>query len=364
MRTCLLSLFLLYVLAITSCQKKKEPLTLASLHAEIETEPVREAVDQDAADDPAIWVHPYDSSRSLVYGTVKGFGIEAYDLTGKRKFSYPIGNPNNIDVAYGFAFPDGRVMDLVGCSERDKNEIRLFAIDPVSGALTAMESRPITSGVDEIYGFCFYRSKRTGLLSAFANGKNGVIEQWLLQPESTGKIRAERIRTLKVASQPEGLVADEHYGILYVGEEDKGIWRFDAEPNGPSSGTLLSNSGQDNPFIAYDIEGLCIYPLTDTTGFLLASSQGNHSYAVFDRESPNRYIGSFQIGDGPRTDGAGETDGIEVNPKNLGEPFAEGILIVQDGENTDPSGKPAPQNFKYIPWSRVVKAVRTFESPQ
>ncbi|MBP9873341.1 MAG: phytase [Haliscomenobacter sp.] len=353
---------LLFFIAATvfSCRKKEVPNSFVTIVADVETEPVREAVDQDAADDPAIWVHPLDSSQSLVYGTVKGFGIEAYDLAGKRKFSYPIGNPNNIDVAYGFVLSEGRAVDLVGCSEREKNEIRLFSIDSIDGALKPVERQAIKSSVDEIYGFCFFRSRQSGSLYAFANGKNGVVEQWLLKPEAGGKISAKMVRTLRVSTQPEGMVADEARGLLYVGEEDKGIWRFQAEPTAPSSGTLLKDSGLDNPRISFDVEGLCLFPLSDTTGYLLASSQGNFTFAVFERQGANRYLGSFKIGDGPHSDGVGETDGLEVSPRNFGGPFSSGMLVTQDGENTNQSKKPAPQNFKYISWDRVREAIGQF----
>src|SRR5688500_15183786 len=36
----------------------------------------------DAMDDPAVWVHPTDKSRSLVLGNDKGGGLETYDLDG------------------------------------------------------------------------------------------------------------------------------------------------------------------------------------------------------------------------------------------------------------------------------------------
>ncbi|MBK8426943.1 MAG: phytase [Lewinellaceae bacterium] len=57
-------------------------------------------------------------------------------------------------------------------------------------------------------------------------------------------------------SQTEGMVADEDFGVLYVGEEDKGIWKMLAEPDGGNRRTLLNTSGEDNPNIAYDVEGL------------------------------------------------------------------------------------------------------------
>jgi 3-phytase len=34
------------------------------------------------ADDPAIWVHPKDATKSLVVSTLKEGGLDVYDLTG------------------------------------------------------------------------------------------------------------------------------------------------------------------------------------------------------------------------------------------------------------------------------------------
>ncbi len=48
----------------------------------VETDPVGHT--GDAADDPAIWVHPSDPSRSVVIGNDKGGSLEVYDLSGRR----------------------------------------------------------------------------------------------------------------------------------------------------------------------------------------------------------------------------------------------------------------------------------------
>ena len=39
---------------------------------------------------------------------------------------------------------------------------------------------------------------------------------------------------------------------------------------------------------------------------------------------------------------------------NLGGPYADGLLVVQDGHKRLPQG---PQNFKLVPWREVEKAV-------
>ena len=61
-----------------------------------------------------------------------------------------------------------------------------------------------------------------------------------------------------------------------------------AEPDGSDRRTLLDKSGESNPNIAYDVEGLALYKINGSGGYLLASSQGNFSYAVFERGGENR----------------------------------------------------------------------------
>lgn len=352
--------FALLSLALWACQRRQQDPSFPQVTAMAETDQVRRTVTDDAADDPAVWVHPTDSTRSLIIGTVKDFGIEVYNLQGRRLRSYAVGNPNNIDVAYGFALGNGKMVDLVGCSERERNELRFWRVDPASGQLYPILAAPLVSGVDEVYGFCFYRSVSNRAFYAFVNGKNGSIEQWQLAPAGDTLLTATRVRTLQVASQPEGMVADPQTRTLFVGEEDRGIWRFPAEPNQPNQGQLLPQSGADNSRIAFDVEGLTIYFGPGGSGFLLASSQGNNTYAVFDRQAPHRYRGSFAVGDGIH-DGTAETDGIEACSRDLGEPYRQGILVVQDGFNTSPAGKALPQNFKLIPWSRVDQRIAKFK---
>ena len=58
-------------------------------------------------DDPAIWIHPSDPSKSLILGTDKTEsvgGVYVFGLDGALRQSLtPLDRPNNIDVEYGFA---------------------------------------------------------------------------------------------------------------------------------------------------------------------------------------------------------------------------------------------------------------------
>jgi 3-phytase len=150
------------------------------------------------------------------------------------------------------------------------------------------------------------------------------------------------------------MVADDAAGVLFVGVEDEGIYSFDARPEGSLESKLLAESTADNPAIAYDVEGLALFAPNDSTGYLVASSQGNRSYALFDRSAPHAYVGSFTVEEGT-VDGTYETDGIEVSAHAF-PGFPDGLFVAQDGANTD--GHAArPQNFKLVSWEEIAKAL-------
>jgi Ca2+-binding RTX toxin-like protein len=64
----------------------------------------------------------------------------------------------------------------------------------------------------------------------------------------------------------------------------------------------------------------------------VVSSQGDASFAVFDRESWE-FLGSFAIGATDTIDGVEESDGLDIFPAALGGSFPNGLLVTQDGSN-------------------------------
>ena len=90
--------------------------------------------------------------------------------------------------------------------------------------------------------------------------------------------------------------------------------------------------------------------------YLVVSSQGNDSYVVLDAEPPYALKGAFRVGlnGALGIDGASETDGLEVSAANLGGPWSNGMLVVQDGRKRMPE---QTQNFKLVPWSEVSRAL-------
>ncbi len=206
-----------------------------------------------------------------------------------------------------------------------------------------------------------YRSSRSGRTYVFISDPDGLVRQWELVPTRAGKVRARKVRDIKFGSQTEGCVADDQSGILYVAEEDIGLWRVPAEPNASAAPTSVDKV-EANPKLKDDLEGVGLYNLGGGRGYLVVSSQGNNSYAVYRREGDNAYLGSFSVIADPASgiDGISETDGLDVSSASLGPGFEHGAMIAQDGRNVLPVEN---QNFKYVPWSEIARALNLEARP-
>lgn len=322
------------------------PPVLPNVGALSQTDPVGRQ--GDAADDPAIWIHPLQAELSRVLGTNKKQGLLTYDLQGKLLQDLPVGRLNNVDVRPHFKIGE-QTVDLAVASNRDHNSLSLFSIDRSSGELQVAGEIP--TPLKNIYGMCLFQPA-SGEIYAFANDKDGTFLQYRLSAPG-GKVHGELVRQFKVNSQPEGCVADDQRQRLFIGEEDVGVWALDARPDQPAK---LSSVIRIGPQLHADVEGLALYQ-SDGRDYLVISSQGNDSYLVLDAEPPFASHGAFRVGLSAATgiDGASETDGLEVTSINLGGPWSQGMLVVQDGRKRMPE---QTQNFKFVPWAEVTKALK------
>lgn len=315
----------------------------------VETEPTISQQDQDAADDPAVFISSTDKNKAYLIGTNKKSGLEVYDMTGKRLQHIECGKTNNVDLRNDFQY-QGRKGALVGTTNRIKNSISFFFFDNDSSKLSD-EIYSIPTTLDEVYGFCMHKDLKTSKFYAVVNGKNGTIEQYEIRQKS-GKISHELVNTFKVKSQPEGLVADDETQMLYIGVEEEAIFKASLKPHNDGTLQMLNGSDTTNSKVKHDIEGLALFAYNGKK-YLIASSQGNFSYALFKLGNPDQYITNFVIAT-DSIDGVEETDGLEVSPFTYGGKYPNGIFIVQDGYNFE-GDKPASQNFKIVPMDKIVE---------
>lgn len=324
----------------------------ARVQPTLATDPV--VMPGDAADDPAIWVHPTNPGRSTLIGSNKQGGLYVYDLDGEVLQYLPDGQINNVDLRYNVALGD-RSLDLVTGSNRTGHRIAIYAVDPKSGLLTDVADGVQPTGMTDSYGMCMYQRPDTRDTYVFVNDKSGLYRQWQLVDAGNGRVKTVPVRDFWLPSQPEGCVADDEFGVLYAGEEDAALWQFSASPDGGTEGDIIVAIA-DNPALRDDFEGVTLYYGEDGSGYLLVSSQGNNSYAVFERGGDHAYLGSFAIvaNGGLNIDGVSETDGIDVISTPLGERFPDGLFIAQDGRNLMPA---ANQNYKAVPWGAIAEAL-------
>ena len=323
-----------------------------TVSAAVETEPVMSY--GDAADDPVIWVHPRNPELSVIIGAQKKRGINVYDLSGKLIQSRADGRINNVDLRYGFQLGD-RTVTVVTASNRSTDSISTYIIDEETRTLVDVADGIIDTGMSDPYGQCMYKSAQTGLFYVYINNTDGLVRQWVLEDTGQNKIRMTPVREFNVGSQTEGCVADDETGDLYVGEEDVGIWKYSAEPDGGDTRQLVDSTNEAGNLTA-DVEGLSIYYGENGSGYLVASNQGADSFALYERSADNDFIGIFHIVADEETgiDGASETDGLDVSSAYLGPKFPQGMLVVQDGRNITPEER---QNFKLVPWHRISEAM-------
>lgn len=380
---------------------------VATVHPEVETPALYddEAGGNANGDDPAIWLHPSDSAKSVVIGTAKQGGLYVYDLRGRQLQHLPApaapgpddepGRFNNVDVAYGFG---GR--DLAIASDRGRDQLRIYAVS--GGVLTDVtdpgapfvfnSTQEQVNDKETAYGLTAWTDS-TGTYALVSRRHRTSIGLVKLLAKPGGKVGYQLVRTLDlpasfalpngqtwapcdepgVQPQVEGMVVDQERDVLYAAQEDVGIWRMRADLTGTpvlvdkvkefgvpgtyDAGTDECTPGADPGFggrhLAADAEGLTIYYREDGKGYLLASSQGDSTFAVYRREGSNSYLGQFRVSEENGVDGVEHSDGSTVLNVPLGE-FDEGLFVAHDGENTPAEPGREITGFKFTEWDDIA----------
>ncbi|GAT74558.1 3-phytase [Microbacterium sp. HM58-2] len=380
-----------------------EPLT-----AVLETPALWDEDDADA-DDPAIWVDEDSPEDSLVIATAKEAGIYVYDLAGQEvqhiapdpapgEDDAP-GRYNNVALIHDFEL-DGEEVDLAVASDKGMDDLGIFVIDdgeltevtaPDAGWIFSASQEEI-NGEHTAYGLTTWQDE-DGAYALVSRNSETDVALLELQAHDDGTVGWEKVRTLALPAeftmpdgsswttcddpgqyaQVEGMAVDEKTGTAYLGQELVGIWKVDADLTGEPElvdtavefglpGTYDAEADEcvygENPgfggdVLRTDIEGLTIYRTKGKKGYLLASSQGDDSYAVYELRGDNEYVGSFRTADGD-VDSTQHSDGADV--VNVSLPgFDGGLLVLQDGDNTPEGEDESSTNFKYLAWEDVAE---------
>ena len=244
-----------------------------------------------------------------------------------------MGRLNNVDAV---RIGDTNRFNLAAGNRTDLT-IDLFEADLDEGLIKP--SGQITLSLDDAYGLC-------ALDSMIAIGdKSGNVQLWSWAEQSI-------IRKIEFESSTEGCVFDSQNNHLFVGEEEKGIWRVEL-----SSGEKFLFDDIDLGNLSADVEGLDIYESEDRH-VLLASSQGDDTFVAYDIET-GKVLSKFRVGESldGKTDEVTHTDGISILSKAVRN-FPEGLLVVQDDDNVDQDGQQMNQNFKVVDWRSVARLIQ------
>lgn len=306
-----------------------------------QTDPVGTS-NADAADDPAFWVNPANPAASIMVGTDKKAGLYSYGLDGKKRHFIDAGLLNNVDL---WPMAEGA---LVAASDRNdpmNAHIALFAMD-MDGRFTPIGKLP--AGKGEAYGICVQNGPTAaGERIIFAANKDGTVHEIAIGLGDIG-YGSKILRTWKLPTQIEGCVTNPENGDLYIGEENVGIWRVrTSQPDAQME--AFAQVGVEDGLVA-DVEGLAFAARDGKPDLLIASSQGDNAYAVFDADT-GALLGRFRISGGA-IGATQETDGIDLVLADGLPGYPGGIFMAQDGDNA-----PSAQNFKMVSWQAILDAL-------
>lgn len=328
---------------------------VAILYASTAVEPaVRTESAPDSPDDPAVWVHPKDPSRSLILGTIKSAtprgGLLTYDLDGGAKQIIPLDRPNNVDVEYGLLLAGQRV-DIAVVTERNRQALRVYRIHPQTGELSEAGDIPVFTGEkgsDALpMGIALYKRPRDRAVFAMVSRKSGprtgYLWQYRLLGGADGRVTAEKVRAFgnfSGSKEIEAVAVDDELGYVYYADEDTGIRQWRADPAHPDAYREIAVFGQEG--FAGNREGIAILARPGGRGYVVCADQrsGDSEYRIYTRDNQHTLLGVVR-------GGADATDGIEIVSRPLGSRFPSGLLIAMNNRD---------RNFLLYRWSDVSRA--------
>lgn len=303
-------------------------------------------------DDPAIWIHPTDPSKSFMVLSDKYTGIFVFDFSGNQiqrlqSSDWGLsGRVNNIDLRKGFNL-GGQQVDVVAGNFRDAGKLGMAKVNPNwSSTVKPLEVIPGTPAISATsYGFTLYKRKSDGQLFVFDQPKaSAPIKQWKIDG-STGTITTTFVRDVTTMGVAEGYVADDELGHVYFTEEGVGIHKFNADPNNPVKTEL--NKFADGADTKPDREGLALYSCNDGSGYLVLSNQGFSNFKIYNRQGNNELVKTVIA------DKSKGTDGLDVSAYSA-PGFPNGFAVIQNDAST--VGGATTMSYYIYDWASIAQS--------
>lgn len=320
------------------------------------------------------------------------------------------GRYNNVDILFGVDF-GRRTFDVAVVSDRYNDQLRFWRISPLGATegkplveVTAAEQEflfsPDRETVDEehtAYGVAAWQPRPGRNLAVVTQEGNPTIATVRVVVDD-GKVGYTRVRHLELPSefplpdgttwvpceepgvgpQLEGVSVDHRTDTLFSTQEDVGLWRIPL-PLGSGDSELVdrvadfgihdayddeteecepvdpSDDGYGGTHLVADAEGLDVYYGPGGVGYVIVSSQGDDTYAVYSTAGRNKALGTFRI-EGTGVDEINGSDGLAVTHLAAGR-FAKGMLVTHDEPETGPNVDPERDgtNFSCVQWAQIAR---------
>ena len=331
--------------AFIACEEKKQTnnSSIAKDSASV-IEPVfvTDTVAHDT-DDPAVWINPADPSKSLIIGTDKDQdgGLYVFNLEGKEqkeKTVHGLQRPDNVDIGYGLMLK-AKPTDIAVTTERITHKLRIYSLPdmkPVDGGGIAVFDGEKGVNERDLMGIALYKNK-SGKIYAITGRKSGPTDgtylwQYLLEDDGTGKVKASLVRKFGKYSglkEIEAIAVDNELGYVYYSDEGKGVRKYYADPEkGNAELAFFATTG-----FTEDHEGISIYKVTDSTGYILVSDQGANQFQIFGREGSGKNPHQHQLLKTVKVK-ATKSDGSEMVSVPLNSSFKNGLFIAMSDNKT------------------------------
>jgi 3-phytase len=140
----------------------------------------------------------------------------------------------------------------------------------------------------------------------------------------------------------ESIAVDQKLGYVYYSDEQFGIRKYHADPDSSDKELGLFGNGE----FKEDSEGISIFSINDSTGYILVSNQSDNSFNVYPREGsinkPHEHKLLKRI---PFS--TNNSDGSEITSMDL--PGFKGGLFVAMSDN---------RTFQFYSWEQIVKYLK------